>query len=123
MLFFTLFCIRFEEGHWWLARETRKDPVDCDNDFASDGWTNWELAREPLVSVKQEKKLFPPLRPLSGTISLDSPSPSPAKRPCIQRSSPLNSVVPNPFLLGLISVMTMMTICQKSEKLHQWRWK
>lgn len=47
----------------FLSRDTRRYPVDCDNDRASAGWTNW-------VQVH------------SDAIVLDPPSP--AKRACAQ---------------------------------------
>ena len=71
--------------------------MDCDNDPASEGWTNWELAAgaPSLSKVKQEKRVFTSLRPVhAGVIVLDSPSP--VKRACI-RAPPNPDSLPGLF--------------------------
>lgn len=53
------------------------DAVDCDNDPASAGWTNWELAHQQTATIKIEPPVFQTLRPApSGIINVDSPSPA-----------------------------------------------
>ena len=58
------FLLRYHDGHASLARETRRDPVDVDTDRASMGWTNWDLAVDEGVRVKEEKAVFKALRTL-----------------------------------------------------------
>ena len=60
----------FHEGHAWLGRETFSDPVDCDNDPASCGWSS-------PVTVKKEPGVFDRLkRSITDVIDLESPSPA-----------------------------------------------
>ena len=93
--------LRYTDGHAFLARETRSDPVDVDTDRASDGWTNWAAYDENKmhVQVKQERNVWPSLRPgTNSVIDLSTPSPSPKKRKTSSAGQ-----VPNPdnAVLGL----------------------
>ena len=49
---------RYQDGHAWLAREKRKDPVDVDTDRGSMGWINWDLAGSAAATVKTEPHVF-----------------------------------------------------------------
>lgn len=91
------FLLRCHDGHASLARETRRDPVDVDTDRASMGWTNWDLAVDEGVRVKEEKAVFKALRtPPRHVIEVDTPSPAQKKRKSNLLSSTTLSLVPNP---------------------------
>lgn len=65
------------------------DAVDCDNDPASAGWTNWELAQQQTATIKIEPPVFQTLRPApSGIINVDSPPPAKRARASLQMPNP-----------------------------------